>query len=212
MPASRSPGDAGDKPSLWDRLRLAMLRPDVDDGDEAAKKPGRSVEELQAEVKSANDKERAVGLVAAPLAGGIGILVINALIDSDPAPGAHNHVAVSVYHELAFVLIGLAVLILFMALFRKRLFMGIALALYGLAIFNLHYWGFGVPFVLVGAWLLVRTYRLQRDLKAATEENSARPKRAGNTPSPAPSKRYTPPTAPPKRAPGPSPEKEQRAG
>ncbi len=39
-----------------------------------------------------------------------------------------------------------------MALWRKRLFMGILAAMYGLAIFNLHYWGFGVPFVMVGAW------------------------------------------------------------
>ena len=41
-------------------------------------------------------------------------------------------------------------------------------ALYGLAVFNLHWWGFGVPFVLVGAWYLVRAYRAQRALKEAT--------------------------------------------
>ena len=46
--------------------------------------------------------------------------------------------------------------------------MGIVTSLYGLAIFNLHYWGFGVPFVMVGAWYLVRTYRLHRKLKEAT--------------------------------------------
>ena len=33
-------------------------------------------------------------------------------------------------------------------LLRKRLFLGIATALYGLAIFNLHYWGFGIPFIM----------------------------------------------------------------
>ncbi len=41
------------------------------------------------------------------------------------------------------------------AYFRKRFFLGIAMALYGLSVFNLHYWGFGVPFLMVGAWLLV---------------------------------------------------------
>ena len=49
------------------------------------------------------------------------------------------------------------------------------MALYGLAVFNLHYWGFGVPFILVGAWLLVRAYRLQRDLREATGDAPARP-------------------------------------
>ena len=45
--------------------------------------------------------------------------------------------------------------------------MGIALCLYGLAVFNLHYWGFGVPFLMAGAWYLVRAYRLQQELKRA---------------------------------------------
>ena len=55
-----------------------------------------------------------------------------------------------------------------MALWRKRLYLGIVTAMYGLAIFNLHYWGFGVPFVMVGAWYLVRAYRLHRNLKEST--------------------------------------------
>ena len=58
------------------------------------------------------------------------------------------------------------------AMLRKRVFLGIVTALYGLAIFNLHYWGFGVPFILVSAWLLVRAYRLQRDLREATVGDS----------------------------------------
>jgi hypothetical protein len=65
------------------------------------------------------------------------------------------------------------------------------MALYGLAVFNLRYWGFGVPFVMVGAWYLVRAYRLQQELKRT----------AGDTPSartngarPRSNKRYTPPT------------------
>ena len=53
------------------------------------------------------------------------------------------------------------------AWFRKRILIGIAMALYGLSIFNLHYWGFGFPFILGGAWYLVRAYRLSEKLKHA---------------------------------------------
>ena len=49
------------------------------------------------------------------------------------------------------------------------------MALYGLAVFNLHYWGFGVPFILAGAWLLVRAYRLQRDLQRGQRATDRRP-------------------------------------
>ena len=104
------------------------------------------------------------------------------------------------------------------AYLRKRLFLGISMALYGLAVFNLHYWGFGVPFLLLGAWLLVRAYRLQRDLKEANGEGPARggARRRGSGGSarssrPQPNKRYTPRAVPPKRTP-PKPENEQKAG
>ena len=52
---------------------------------------------------------------------------------------------------------------------RKRLFQGITLALFGLAIFQLHYtyFGFAAPFLLAGAWYLMRAYRLQQELKRA---------------------------------------------
>src|SRR6202035_4435935 len=85
------------------------------------------------------------------------------------------HVSVSLYHNLTLVLLALSILMLVTAWFRKRLYLGIVMALYGLAIFNLHYWGFGIPFVLGGAWLLVRAYRLQRDLRDATGGTPSRP-------------------------------------
>ena len=82
-----------------------------------------------------------------------------------------------------------------MALLRKRLFLGIGLALFGLAVFNLHYWGFGVPFLLAGAWYLVRAYRLNQELKRL--EGSGSPSRSAARPAmgarPRPNKRYTPP-------------------
>ena len=61
----------------------------------------------------------------------------------------------------------LALVMLVTAWFRKRTFLGIAMALYGLSIFNLHYWGFGLPFIMGGAWYLVRAYRLSEKLKFA---------------------------------------------
>ncbi len=123
-----------------------------------------------------------------------------------------KYVKLSLYHTLTYVLLGLSVVMLASAYFRKRFYLGIAMALYGLSVFNLHYWGFGVPFLMVGAWLLVTSYRLQRDLREAT---GGAPRRGGG---PAPrtsraqaNKRYTPRTAPPKRAPR-KPENEQKAG
>jgi len=69
------------------------------------------------------------------------------------------------------VFLALALLMLGFAYFRKRLFLGVVMALYGLSMFNLPpNWGFGIPYLLAGAWLLVRAYRLQRELKVATGE------------------------------------------
>jgi hypothetical protein len=82
---------------------------------------------------------------------------------------------------------------------RKRMFLGIALALYGLAVFNLHYWGFGVPFLMAGAWYLVRAYRLNQELKrvggadVSPSRNSSRQATLSNGSRPRASKRYTPP-------------------
>jgi len=252
MPGGRDPADSEGTPpdlSFWQRLLLVLprLRHDgvkaplgerLRDSLVKPVEPGRasktndpdaprSVEELEEAVRSADDKERLTGLLLAPAAAAIGILVINLLIADNPARnlknGARNprYVDPSTYHNLALVLLVLAVLMLGTAYFRKRLFLGIVMALYGLAVFNLHYWGFGIPYILAGAWLLVRAYRLQRDLREAKGDS---PRRAGaggrdrrpTTPRPTSNKRYTRPSAPPKRPPPPKtkskPEDEQRAG
>ena len=91
-----------------------------------------------------------------------------------------------------------------MAMLRKRLFLGIATALYGLAIFNLHYWGFGVPFVMAGAWYLVRAYRLQQALKLAKGEGPAqrygsKAQSKGASYTAKPNKRYTPRSSSPNK-------------
>jgi hypothetical protein len=194
-----------ERPPLRDRLRNLVLKPaEPDKGPKGSARP-LSVEELEADVRSANDKERLMGLVAAPLAAAIGILVISALIVNDPPARLKNgqvntlHVSLSLYHDLGGVILALSVLMLVTAMWRKRLYLGIVTALYGLAIFNLHYWGFGVPFILFAAWLLVRAYRLQRDLREATEGTLSRgvARSGGSVTSrrapPKPNKRYTPP-------------------
>jgi hypothetical protein len=163
MFAGRDGDDSGQKVSLVDRLKNALLKP-VDPNAVPKQAPDHpeTVEELQAAVKYANDKERLIGLTAAPLAAAIAIAIFR--VDST---NNELHESASTFHELLAVLLVLSVVMLIVAMLRKRLYLGMVTALYGLSVFNLHWWGFGVPFVLIGAWLLIRAYRLQRSLKAA---------------------------------------------
>ncbi|HET6793278.1 MAG TPA: hypothetical protein VFH45_02475 [Acidimicrobiales bacterium] len=149
--------------------------------------------ELEAGVRGADDKERLIGLLAAPVAAAIGFLVIGSQIVNDPparlANGSLNrlHVNVAVYHDVLLVLLALSVAMMTLALLRKRLFLGVATALYGLAMVNLRWWGFGLPFLMVGSWLIVRSYRLQRDLRDAREAAASSTARTN--------KRYTAPAS-----------------
>jgi hypothetical protein len=200
-------GRHGERAPLGERLRNAVLKPESPDASaakaaKAAKAAAvpRPVDEVKADLRSADDKERLIGLLAAPFAAAIGVLVISALISNDPpaflSGGRANklHVSVALYHELELVLLALALVMLVTALLRKRLVLGMVMALYGLAVFNLHYWGFGVPFLLGGAWLLVRAYRVQQELKAATAGGPRGAPPRGNTSARArANKRYTPP-------------------
>jgi hypothetical protein len=212
-----TPTDAAGPRSLRGRLSGFFLKPPPPGAAPAEVAPPRTVEELEDANRYADDKERMIGLLAAPLAGLIGILIVGADISHDPPALLPDHkvnaahVATSLYHELLIIRLVLAVVMLVTAWFRKRLYLGVAMALYGLAVFNLHYWGFGIPFVLFGAWLMVRGYRAQKALKEATGDAGryrGGTTRSGPTP-PRPSKRYTPPTAKPKR---PKPEDEPQSG
>ncbi len=169
-----------------------------------------TIPEIEAAIKRADDKERLIGLLAAPVAAAIGLLVTATLLAHDPK-GA-KHVSPSLYLELCAVTMVLAFLILVMAWLRKRTFLGIAMALFGLSIFNLHYWGFGLPFIIGGAWYLVRSYRLSEKLKLAKAGNSPGAAPRSNASRPQPSKRYTPPTTSSRRSPKPKPGKELEAG
>jgi hypothetical protein len=211
----------GPKVPLVERFKEAVVKPVEPSAAAKAKAADvpMTVEELEDAVAYADDKERLTGLLLAPFAGGIGILVIHLLVANDPTsprlksglPNPH-YISLGLLHELLLVLLALAVLMLGLAFYRKRLFLGIVMALYGLAIFNLHYWGFGIPYILAGAWLLIQSYRLQRDLKEARGEGGpagrSQTRGRGTTNSgPRPNKRYTPPTSSPKRPAKPGDEK-----
>jgi hypothetical protein len=194
-----------DKPRIGDRLREAVLKPPTP-GEVAISDEPETVEELRLAVKFASDKERLIGLLAAPFAAAIGFTIGRVLVSHDPPAELQNgsvnrlHVAVSLYNEATLALVVLGVVMLICAYFRKRLYLAIVMALYGLTVFNLHYWGFGVPYILAGAWMLVRSYRLQKSLRVATGDTSRYgPNRSGgSTPSstrPRPNRRYTPPTS-----------------
>jgi len=170
-----------------------------------------TVADIEAAIKRADDKERLIGLLAAPVAAAIGLLVVASLIAHDPKE-VTKHVTPSLYVELGAVTMALALFMLAMAWFRKRTFLGIAMALYGLSIFNLHYWGFGLPFIIGGAWYLVRAYRLSEKLKFAKAAEGPGPATGSTAPRPQPSKRYTPPTAPTRRPAKPKGGKELEAG
>jgi hypothetical protein len=191
--AEISGGDRAPRMTTWQRLKYTFVQPDAIERDKAVV-DDRSVEELQEAIRSSDDKERNIGLIAAPLAALIGIIISSATIQN----AKNTHQSTTVYVELTYVILGMAVLILVASLLRKRLFQGVTMALYGLAVFNLRFWGFGVPFLLAGAWYLVRAYRLQQALKRAEAADApSRPQgasSAANAPRPRRNKRYTPPT------------------
>lgn len=186
------------KTGLWLRLRDAMVKP----ADPSAPRPvpdsqSTDLEDLELAVRYADDNERLVGLVAAPLSAIIGLVIgDHSLQQARPthlANGQINtlHSSVGTYEGLLATLLALSLLMLGTAWFRKRLFLGIVMALYGLSVFNLRWWGFGFPFVMAGAWYLVRHYRLNRDLKFALGEGGLPPSGGRR---PRANKRYTPPS------------------
>src|SRR5665213_3484568 len=142
------------KPKLTERLKDAMLKPAVkaEMGSEDSVDEGpTTVEEIEGAIARADDKERLVGLLMAPFAAAIAFVITSALVNHDPkatlANGAVNpaHVNPHTYVEVGGSAILLAVLMMAMAWWRKRLFLGIVMALYGLTLFNLHWRGFGIP-------------------------------------------------------------------
>jgi hypothetical protein len=210
-------GDATDQ-SRWRRLTGSMsnmmLRPAVmaesSTGEDRPKAPEPTTEaEIEEAIKRASDKERLWGLILAPIAAGIGFVVTAALVHNDPAALYANgqvnphHTNPTLYTELGLLSMAFAIGMLASAWFRKRILIGATMAMYGLSLFNLHYWGFGVPYIMFGSWYLVRAYRLSQKLKLVKTDGSPSGSAARR---PQQNKRYTPPTA--TRTPKPKPGKE----
>ncbi|HUE08969.1 MAG TPA: hypothetical protein VMP41_16185 [Acidimicrobiales bacterium] len=205
MPANRDTGSSGDDGApmtRWERLKYAMVKPD-DDADARRVAPDeRSAEELQYAIHYADDRERAVGLIAGPVSALISFIVIGSMINRNSnlqTTAAKNYVPASTYHWVLLVFLALAAVILVSAWWRKRMAMAISLALYGVGLFQLGWLGFAVPFVLAGAWYLVRAFRLQQAFKKAeaeeggTSRSTARTNN-GSKPRARANRRYTPPT------------------
>jgi hypothetical protein len=194
---------AGEAPrTLWQRVKALILKPGPDpDRPHLPVAPEPTLEDLEQADKRLEERERMIGLAIAPLAAVLAFVLVADL--SSKNPPAPNPAHVTIYPALELILLALSVAILAAAWFHKRLYLGVAIALYGLAIFNLHYWGFGVPFVMVGAWFMVRAYRANKAVKDAGGGPGGPVASAGDAP-PSPNKRYTPPTA--KKKPTPKPE------
>jgi hypothetical protein len=204
MPANRETGNSGDEGApmtRWERLKYAMVKPDDDASARPAASDERSAEELQYAIRYADDRERAVGLIAGPISALISFIVIGSMINrnSQPTTAAKNFVPASTYHWVLLVFLALAAVILVSAWWRKRMAMAISLAPYGVGLFQLGWLGFAVPFVLAGAWYLVRAFRLQQAFKKAgaeevgTTRSTARSNN-GSKPRARANRRYTPPT------------------
>src|SRR6202020_3450901 len=99
-PVARDPeGDDAPRMTFWERLKYSMVRP-ADDPKEKEVQEIRPVEEIQADIARSNDKERAIGLVAAPVAAFIGLLIGDASVNYAKT---HNQ-STGVYDKLIFVL------------------------------------------------------------------------------------------------------------
>lgn len=205
MPSSRDTGAPADddapQMTRWQRLKYTLVRPDDDRPGDGKRRTQdeRSLEEIEYAIRHADDRERAVGLIAAPVAAAISFGVITALVDRDHTPGAKVVASISTLHELLLVLLGLSVLMMVTALWRRRLFLGLVLAIYGISLFQLGWLGFAIPFVLAGAWYIVRQFRMQQELRKMTGDGPSPPpgkstSKNANGSRPRPSKRYTPPT------------------
>ncbi len=135
----------------------------------------------------ADTRERLAGVVAAPFAALIDLVVVGVLAARDRT--AHLGVPVTRYEALEVVLVALAAGILASALLRRRVVLGAALGLQGLALFDLRFWGFALPFVAAGAWLVARAYRARE----ATPDPGVEASGAATRPGPVgANKRFTP--------------------
>ncbi len=202
MAASHPDEPTAPRPGIKDRLLGAMLKQETKSAKPNPIDQITTVDEAETAIAVLNPTERLIGLFAPPLGGIAAILVTGSLLNNDPKAtlvnGAvnHKHVAPGTYLAVGATSMLLCLLMLASAWFNKRLFLGITSALLGLSFFNLHFWAFGLPFLLFGSWYLVRAYRLHQKMKELQGGGALDPPGGGKAggPKARPNKRFTPPT------------------
>src|SRR5579872_1503601 len=143
-----SAADGAGRKRPLDRLRDSMLKPAPTGEPPMPAGPAPGVEDIELSIRYADDNERLIGLVAGPLAAVVALLIgdhsiqqARPVLVNGKVNQLHGHLGT--YEALLASLLVLSVLVLAMAWFRRRLFLGIVLALFGLSVFNLRWWGFG---------------------------------------------------------------------
>ena len=181
--------------SLWQRVKYSMVEPDDDPVTRKEGQPVRPVEEIQEDLRRSNDKERTIGLVAAPVAAIVGIAISTASINYartlQPERSCLRRADVRPPRTRRPDPGGIAVAQAPVSGDHGRTVRSGRLPV------HYTYVGFAAPFILVGAWYMVRAYRLQQELERSEADvggvrrNSASPSRGAR---PRPNKRCTPPT------------------
>lgn len=190
--------------SVKGRLSRAFLKPPDPNAPHAEVLPPPTLEELEAAERYANDTERLIGVVMAPLCAVVALIVVSAYVSHWKTAHPGNTHVPSYMGEILVLFFALSIVILAVSWFRKRLWMGLAILMYGLSVFDLNWkWlPFALPFLAAGSWLSVRAYRAHQAVKIARGDTPRWANRGQDVTSsrPAPSKRYTPPKARPKPA------------
>ena len=103
----------------WERLKYAMVKPDDDSRRRAAQPTNDRRRSSEDAIRYADDKERAIGLIVARGRHRRHHHQLGSIQQRQ-----NHHHSTTVFVELTYVLLGLAVLILVSSLLRKRLFQG----------------------------------------------------------------------------------------
>jgi hypothetical protein len=165
----------------------------------------RARPDVRAAVNQIDDRERLWGLTAAGLVVAITVAIVASYLAHPPRPHTTGYVARSTLLLYAGVRVALGLLVAVAALVRRRALLGFAVLFAGTSLGI----GLAIPFWVLGAWLIWRALRAEREASAAqaaarTTDDRQRgaPRTRARTstfepgrprPRPAPSKRYTPP-------------------
>lgn len=144
--------------------------PDAADSPAKADKPaprrgasGKSKEELTHAIKRIDERERVLAMTSAPIGVAVGSLLTYLAVRYNPAVGQKGHLTLTtivLFEGGARIL--LSGIVLLAAYSRRRSFVGFALLFLGTSLglpFALPFWG-------LGAWLIWRVFKYQKELTA----------------------------------------------